>query len=123
MSGDINISHQGAIAVATVFALDWAKRSNLPGLGWINQNTEKLNRVISLAIALATSAGLKVMSGDAAHGWVVAIPPLSVILDTLVHAVTQFGGQEILHKLYGNHVIGKELLEKVSEIEKRLPTE
>ena len=120
MDADISLGHQSGIAVATVFAIDYLKKANW--FPWINNNTETLNRVISVLVALFTASGLKVLSGNAASGWTISIPAMPVLLDTLVHASAQFGGQEILQKLLGNHQLTKELSDKVTQLQAALVT-
>ena len=114
MDTDISFEHQAPVAVLAVFALDYLKHASW--FPWINGNSEKLNRLVSLAVACGTAAGLKVLSGDYQHGWVIAVPPLQVIIDTLMHAATQFGGQELLHKMLGNHSMNKEMLQQLTAL-------
>lgn len=116
---DLSIVGQGGVAVCTVFLLDWLKQSKW--VPWINRNSETLNRVISLVVAFGSAVGFKVLShtGDIHTGGVITIayPSITTILDTLGHGATQFGGQEILHKLLGNHVMGKEAIAREDRIE------
>jgi len=119
MDQDISLGHQAGISVATVFIIDWLKKS--AWFPWINNNTETINKIVSLSVALFTAAGLKIVSheGSISAGGIVtiAVPPISVVLDTILHAAGQFGGQEVLHKLLGNHVMSKAMLDKVNAIE------
>jgi hypothetical protein len=61
-------------------------------------------------VAFSTAGILKVMSGDSAHGWVIAIPPLSVVIDIVLHTAAQFGGQDFLYKVLGNHAMNQQIL-------------
>jgi hypothetical protein len=100
--------HQGGVGVIFVYLLEWLKKSNW--FPWVSQNSGTLNRWIGLAIAFGTSVGVKaVAEGTSQTGWHIAltIPPLAVMVDTLVHAATQFGEQQVLY-----HCAVKEVGEK-----------
>jgi hypothetical protein len=86
------LSHQFGISVAVVHTLEWLKRAGW--FPWLTDHSTTVLRLISILAALATSAGFKIISGDAGHGWNIFIPPVAVVLDTLVHATAQFGAQE-----------------------------
>jgi hypothetical protein len=86
------LSHQFGVSVAVVHTLEWLKR--VGWFPWLTNNSTTALRLISLIVALATSAGFKVLSGDTDHGFTVFIPPVAIIVDTLIHAVAQFGAQE-----------------------------
>lgn len=86
------LSHQFGVSVAVVHILEWLK--NAGWFPWLTNNSGTVLRIISLLIALATSAGFKIMSGDPIHGWTVFIPSFAVIFDTTLHAIAQFGAQE-----------------------------
>lgn len=121
MDNEINLVHQSGFAVISVFALDYLKRA--PWFPWLSANSETINRVVSLAVALFTTVGLKVLSsqGNIHTGGVITIayPSIAVIIDTLMHASTQYGGQELLHKLLGNHVMSKQMLEQSTALTKQ----
>lgn len=91
------LSHQFGVSVAVVHTLEWLKRAGW--FPWLNQYSTTILRLVSILAALATSAGFKIMSGDAGHGWNIFVPPVAVIVDTLVHATAQFGAQEGYYNL------------------------
>ena len=86
------LSHQFGVSVAVVHILEWLKRAGW--FPWLTANSTTVLRLISILVALATSAGFKIISGDAGHGWNIFIPPVAVVVDTLIHAVAQFGAQQ-----------------------------
>lgn len=93
------LSHQFGVSVAVVHVLQVLKNSNLPGTRWISKDSTILLRALSLAAALATSAGFKILSGDAQHGFTLFIPPVAIIIDTLIHAIAQYGAQQGYYSL------------------------
>ena len=93
--GDLHgteLSHQFGVSVAVVHILEWLKQAGW--FPWLTNNSTTVLRLISILAALATSAGFKIISGDAGHGWNIFIPPIAVVFDTLLHAIAQFGAQQ-----------------------------
>ena len=121
MDSDL-LAHQAGLAVLIVGSLDYLKRANW--FPWLSEHTETLNRLVSVAAAISAAAGLSVVSH---HGnWqtggdlTIVVPPLSTILTGLSHAASQWALTEAGHKILGNHVIGKVLLDRVTELETAL---
>lgn len=98
------VVHQAGIGAMAVYLIQWLKTQSW--CPWINSHSAQVNRWAGVIVALGTSAGVRVMSGDAQHGWVIAIPNAQVILDTLIHAAGQFSGQQILYSTSVKDTIG-----------------
>ena len=89
----------GSAAVAVVYVLEVLKR--LARLPFITQHTKVVNRWASLAAAFVVSVGITV-TGDAATGWTVVIPPAATLLALGVDWFHQIATQQFVYKvMYG----------------------
>lgn len=91
------LSHQFGVSVAVVHILEWLKRAGW--FPWLTQNSTTVLRLISILVAAGTSAGFKIVSGDWQHGVTLFIPPLSVLVDVVIHTVAQYGAQHGYYNL------------------------
>lgn len=105
------LEHQIGIGLMTSYGLEILKKAGT--IPWIRQDTEKLNRWLSIIMAFLTSVGLQFASehNPTTGGWIItiAVPSVPVIWDTLVHATLQYGIQ---------HTAYKGLLKPVQELSK-----
>ena len=112
MFGDpdgIDLGQQGGVAFATVFLLDYLKRASW--FPWISNETETLNRALSLIVAFCTAAGLKIASSGTTHGpGSLTIAWGSSLWVVLGHAGSQFLAQEGAHKFLAAHKMLKTVL-------------
>ena len=86
-----------AIAINTFIEI-W-KRSPIPGLTRI---TDRYNRLVSMALAFATSLGITMgVNGSLEQGHVItiAIPPVAAVITAILHMSVQGGAQEGMYKL------------------------
>lgn len=90
--------HQAGAGTLLVYTLQWLKgREWFP---WITENSAAVNRWVGALFALATSIGVEIAtSGSSTTGWHISIdiPNMKVLTDTIIHAATQFSGQQILY--------------------------
>ncbi len=86
------LTANGLIALWVVPLLQWAKKSDIPWLAWINQNSAGW---ISAAIALLTALGLHLH-----HDPVTGDFGITGNTGALLHAFTQFTLQHTGHKGY-----------------------
>ena len=114
----IDLTHQSGAAVVTVLLMDYLKQAKW--FPWMSCNTEKLNRVVSVAMAVGTTLGFSVVSheGTIFTGGQVTIsyPALRTLVETTIHILTQFGLQELGHKMMGNHTMLKILLDQTKKV-------
>lgn len=102
---------QAIVAVAWPFAQQWLKNSKLAP--WISKETPGMNHLLSLAVAVATAAGLHI-AGNAQSGWTLTIPPISA----LGHVVGQWAGQHFMYKFaIQTPETQKQILETLTRIE------
>lgn len=88
------------LATIIVLLLQWAKRTRM--VPWLNQHSDIANRIASLVAAFCASAGLKIASsGSFEHGGqiVLMFPPLTEIVDAIVHFAGQSGLQEMVYRM------------------------
>ena len=116
----ISLTHQLPVALVWVYILDYLKKA--AWFPWLTQHTEALNRVASVAFALASAVGIKfAVSGSMTAGGSlsIAFPPVAILLDTAMHAGSGFALQEILHKMFGNHLMNKQMLDQISALSEK----
>lgn len=93
---DVLIQHI-AYGFTGTYALEWLKRS--PLFPMLSRDTGRLNRAVSMLVALLSSVGIvTAMNGhltwDAGATLTLTIPPLSVLWGTVVHTVGQYAIQQ-----------------------------
>ncbi len=101
------LMHQGGLGSAFVFLLQWLKNSNR--FPWVSQNSAQINRWAGIIFAVATSVGLKyVLTENTGGGWHLAIdiPSLPTVGDVVLHALTQYSGQEMLYHVAVKDTLG-----------------
>ncbi len=92
------LEHQLAIGMTTSYAIQVLKR--LSFVPWVREDTFKINRIVSVAVAFFTSLGLRfAFEGSISSGGVItiAVPSISAITDTVVHVILQYGIQETVY--------------------------
>jgi len=107
----------GSAAVILVFALNWLKKTSW--FPWVTQNSDKLNRAISVAWAILTTAGVSIQ-GSAVSGATITLPPLAILWSSALHAFTQFGGQELLYRFLKTHETTQEVLRQLENVQEQL---
>lgn len=99
--------HQGGLGSGFVFILQYLKNKNW--FPWVSQNSASINRWAGIAFAIATSVGLKyALTETAGGGWHLAIdiPSLPTVGDVVLHALTQYSGQEMLYHVAVKDTLG-----------------
>ena len=119
---DIDLSYQSGSAVLTVLALDFLKRAKW--FPWMTCDTETVNRIVGVAVAIGATIGVSVVSHEG--NWhtggqiTIAFPSLVNGVHGVLQVATQYGFQETLHKLMGNHNVAKILLDRLDEMQKTM---
>lgn len=98
-----HLADQAGIGVLAVYALQLLKGSKY--FPWINANSAKVNRILSAAIAVATSVGITV-AGNHNVGWTITIPDIHTLFVTFSRAATQYAGQQMLYHTTVKDTIG-----------------
>ncbi len=93
-----NPINQLTIAAGVVAFIQWLKKSNLPILGWINVETGRLNRVVSVVAAALAAQGITITWERGEHTLTIAGLTLSAVLGFAWHWVQQFGLQEWIYR-------------------------
>src|SRR5215468_9891679 len=96
---DTAFGHQTGFAFVTVYLINILKDSKW--FPWLNTEADKINRMVSVVVALLTAAGVKIaMDGNIWSGGVLTIhfPSAWDLVDTLMHFATQFGLQEMIYQ-------------------------
>lgn len=99
--------HQGAIGTAAVYVIQWLKGAGW--FPWLNDNSARVTRWIGIIIAFITSAGVKYaasLNPDGSHHIVLDLPTYKAIFDTGLHALAQFGGQQVLYHTAVKETVG-----------------
>lgn len=96
-----SLTHHIALGFATSYLLEWLKRAQW--FPWVNQHSDLLNRLISVAAAFFSSVGIQaVMTGNLSFETgatiTLTLPSLSVITDTLVHTLGQLAIQQATYQ-------------------------
>ena len=77
-----------------VYAIQWLK--HLSWFKWLSDDTGTVNRIVSAIAAAGIAFGISV-TGDAATGWNVGIPPLVTLAASGYEFVKQFAVQQVLY--------------------------
>lgn len=97
---DEGLGQRAAMAYVAAMVIDWLKRTNW--VPWINHNTDKLNRVVSIVAAIGQTAGFNfIFEGTLDAGGIlhVSIPSLSAIVHFATDSVYTFAAQEFAYKV------------------------
>ena len=82
----------GAVVVYTI---EWLKR--WPAFRWLTADSGMVNRVVSAVAAAMIAFGISV-TGDAASGWSIGIPPVATLAASGWEFVKQFMVQQVLYQ-------------------------
>jgi hypothetical protein len=100
---DTLFSHQLGVSILLVHSLQFVKKS--AWFPWINEHSDKINRVVAILAALASSAGFQfAMNGSWLNGGVLAItiPAFGALVlafsHVLLHTIAQAGIQQVYYQ-------------------------
>lgn len=89
-----DLSAHVVIGAAVTYGIEWLKES--PYFSWIHVDSTKVNRAVSVVIALVIALGIQ-WSGDAHAGWVITVPPLESMKGAAWEFMQQFFAQQIVY--------------------------
>ena len=103
---DTAMAHHTGFAFATVYAIQYLKDSKW--FPWMWSHTDRVNRIVSVATALVTAAGVKFTaasaSPDAGTNITIHLPTmLMMVYGIAVHFSAQFGLQEVFYRTAVKH--------------------
>jgi predicted Co/Zn/Cd cation transporter (cation efflux family) len=90
------MSTQVGIALIVPFVLQWLK--NTPLMPWINHRTDWVVRLLSMAVAVASSVGIIVSWDPEAGALLITGLHLDKIAALIFQAFAHFKGQEIVYR-------------------------
>lgn len=97
----VSLTNSLGIAALVPLLIEWAKNSKLPMLAWLDHGTVIWSRLLSLAFAAATAAGLVVgFDGSFWSGGTLTVANLSIwtLPVFLWEMAKQFGLQELAYR-------------------------
>jgi len=100
---DTAFGHQVALAALFVYLLQLAKKSNWRIFAWVGDNTDAVNRTLSILAGIVTAAGvtISVQGGWTAGGGVlIQWPAAAAMANGASHAVLQIALQEGIYRKY-----------------------
>jgi hypothetical protein len=90
------MSTQVGIALIVPFVLQWLKKT--PFVPWINERTDWVVRLLSMAVAVASSVGIIVTWDPAAGSLLITGINVQAIANLLFQSWAHFKGQEIVYR-------------------------
>ncbi len=93
------LTHQFAISAVIVYVVERLKY--WPSFRWIDTDTDRVNRIVSIAAALFTAVGLQIsMAGSFHAGGTLTItwPSVAQMYDAGTHFVAQMAMQELMYR-------------------------
>ena len=95
------VTYHLAFGIITTYVLEWLKKC--PWFPLLNTNTDTLNRLFSVLAAFASSVGIVAastghLSWETGTTITLTVPSLSIIVDTTIHSIGQWGIQQAVYK-------------------------
>lgn len=106
---------QGTSILLIPMLVQWLKRSNLPGLGWITADSERVNRSVAWALGAAAAIGIHAAADFSGGVLSLSIDFTHVTVSSVMHEVMAVAGQLGGQQFVFTHLKTLELLRQVLE--------